>query len=124
FASRYDLTGSTIGLSRARPVLLLGVTQVLDEVRAVGRIGHGEAHLVAGNGGLGIGEPAIQGARVPDDPGRFHRRRVVEAFREAGLAPEYALVRRAGAVLIDRVAADAAALVELLAARGVGTEGK
>src|SRR5207249_6506815 len=89
------------------------------DVGALLRIAEAEAHLLAWDQRLRVGEPALNERLGPHQGGAAQRVRVFEAARGANPAADHAAMRRADAIGVERVAAGAAVLVDLGAAFGV-----
>lgn len=76
------------------------VLEEADEVLAFLGLGDGEVHVVAGDEGVGVGEPAVEGELVPDDVRVLEHGGVVEAGDLAGGAAEDSAEVRAFVVLL------------------------
>src|SRR6185312_515673 len=94
-----------------------------DEVGALLRAGDAEVHVVVGDEGVGIGEPLVESLVVPGEVRRGERGGVREARDAGGPAAIDAGEVRAFPIVIEGMAAGAAAIEEGLAASGV-TDGK
>ena len=95
---------------------MYAIFQKSDQVATFPRFGYAELHVVSGDEGIGVGEPAFERHVVPGDVCLFDRGGVVKARYRTGNAPKNPAQTRAFAVLVQRVTSGTAALEDVFAA--------